>query len=39
VPAISDEDAGMVAHLVQIGFAMDDLLLRPAQVLVYSEGN
>ena len=39
VPAINDEDAGMVAHLVQIGFAMDDLLLRPAQVLVYSEGN
>ncbi len=39
VPAINDEDAGTVAHLVQCGFALGDLLLRPAAVLVYSGGN
>ena len=39
IPATNNDEAETVAHLVQRGFAMGDLLLRPAQVLVYSGGD
>ena len=39
IPATDNDEAETVAHLVQCGFAMGDVLLRPAQVLVYSSGD
>ena len=39
VPVSSNDEAETVAHLVQCGFVMGDLLLRPAQVLVFSGGD
>lgn len=37
IPAADDEHKGNIAQVFQVGFAKDDRLIRPAQVVVYRE--